>query len=220
MRYCHYFLFFCLFAQNSFSKSVTKKQESTTQMLIIGDSITEGYGVSSEKAYPALLEARLNDKLGKKIKLVPSAISGSTTATGPDRFKWITKRPEVFQHLVLFLGGNDILRSIDPQESKKNLRQTLLAMKEYQTKHPKEKVQIYLVEMKIPKNYGSKTALAWEQMYKDLQKEISFHFIPFPLAEIALKKEWNLADGIHPNEKGHNKLADYFLDYFIKQGKL
>jgi acyl-CoA thioesterase-1 len=191
------------------------------QMLILGDSLTEGYGVGESKAYPQVLEQKLK-QAKKEVKVIASAISGSTTATGPDRFAWISKRPDVMEHLVLFLGGNDVLRSIDPAVSKMNLKKTLQAMKTYQVKNAKSKVKIYLVEMKVPSNYGASIIKAWQKLYIDLKKdkELDFILIPFPLAKIALKKELNLADGIHPNEKGHELLAEYFFQFFTKAGYL
>ncbi|MDH4467901.1 MAG: GDSL-type esterase/lipase family protein [Bacteriovoracaceae bacterium] len=187
-------------------------------ILFLGDSITEGYGVATEKAYTSLLEQKWK-KEGKDGKVVVSAISGSTTATGLERFKWIAKRPEIFHKMILFLGGNDVLRSIAAKETKKNLLETLKEMNLYAKKYPKEEMEIYLVELKIPKNYGAVKVQEWNSLYRELSKEVPFTLIPFPLADIVLKKELNLADGIHPNEIGHEKLANFFYDYFKTKGK-
>jgi acyl-CoA thioesterase-1 len=193
-------------------------KNKSINLLILGDSITEGYGVAPEKSYPTLLEGKWK-KAGQEIKVVASAISGSTSATGPQRFMWITKRPEIFHKLVLFLGGNDVLRSIPASETKKNLLATLKEMESYQRKHSGEGIEIYLVQLKVPKNYGKKIVKEWEALYPDLQKEVKFSLIPFPLADIILKKELNLPDGIHPNEKGHEKLAEFFYQFFKTKGK-
>ncbi len=196
----------------------TMAKNKSINLLILGDSITEGYGVAPEKSYPTLLEGKWK-KAGQEIKVVASAISGSTSATGPQRFMWITKRPEIFHKLVLFLGGNDVLRSIPASETKKNLLATLKEMESYQRKHSGEGIEIYLVQLKVPKNYGKKIVKEWEALYPDLQKEVKFSLIPFPLADIILKKELNLPDGIHPNEKGHEKLAEFFYQFFKTKGK-
>ena len=209
--YVSLFLFVVLVAKYNFCFA-------SKNILFLGDSITEGYGVATEKSYTSVLEQKWK-KDGKEVKVVVSAISGSTTATGVERFKWISKRPDIFHKIILFLGGNDVLRSIGAKETKKNLRETLSEMNLYAKKYPKEKIEIYLVELKIPKNYGAAKVKEWNSLYRDLSKEVHFTLIPFPLADIVLKKELNLADGIHPNELGHEKLANFFYDYFQKKGQ-
>lgn len=176
-----------------------------TKVLFIGDSLTEGYGIAKEKAYPYLLKNILEKKYSTKIEVVNGSVSGSTTASGASRLRWFLRsKPEV---LILALGANDGLRGIDLTSSKKNLSTIIKLAHE-------KKMKVILTGMQMPPNYGADYTKQFRDMFIDLKKEFSITLVPFLLEGVAAKKELNLSDGIHPNELGHKKMAENLLPYF------
>ncbi len=172
---------------------------SETKVLFIGDSLTAGYGVKSELAYPSLVEKKMNTKGNNKIKIINAGISGSTTSGGLKRLKWYLKtKPEI---LFLALGANDGLRGVKVSESTKNLTELI---KFAQSKG----LVIVLAGMKVPPNYGKQYSDEFEQMFIKLSQKYKLDFIPFLLEGVAGNKDLNQADGIHPNEKGHQIIAN------------
>lgn len=169
------------------------------KLVVLGDSITEGYGVSKTAAFPALVEKKLHD-FGKKDWVVINAgISGSTTASALPRLKWQLKaNPTV---VMLALGANDGLRGFKVEEIKKNLADTI----EYAAKH---KVRIILAGIYLPPNYGKAYTEQFKNMYSSLAKKYRLTFIPFILNGVAGNPKLNLPDGIHPNEEGHKVIAE------------
>jgi len=166
------------------------------RILIIGDSLTEGYGVAKNKAYPHQLLLLLKKKY--KITVVNAGSSGSTSAGAFTRLRWhLRAKPDI---LILALGGNDGLRGVKPAATKKNLAKTIRLAQ-------KSKILVYLAGMKMPHNYGKDFRLAFEKIYKELIKEYKIKEIPFLLEGVGGRKEFNLPDGIHPNELGHKIIA-------------
>ncbi len=172
-----------------------------TKVLFLGDSLTEGYGVRKEDAYPALIEKKLSGS-DKKIKAINGGVSGSTTSSGLRRLKWQLKaKPEI---LVLALGANDGLRGIPVKTSKKNLDAIISYAK---TKD----LDILLTGMYLPENYGKAYRDQFSKMFSDLAKKHKISFIPFLLKDVARVKDLNISDGIHPNEKGHEIMSKTVL---------
>ncbi len=167
-------------------------------VLFLGDSLTEGYGVAQERAFPVLVEKALKTH-APGIKILHAGIGGSTSASGVGRLKWHLKsRPTI---MVLALGANDGLRGLPVKETKKSLAATIeLAQK--------NKIKVVLAGMKAPPNYGPDFTRSFESMYRELAKEYKLTLIPFLLEGVAGDPKFNLSDGIHPNEKGHEKIAE------------
>ncbi len=172
---------------------------SELHLLFMGDSLSEGYGVSIENAYPSLIKEELaNESLGFKVKVTNGSVSGSTSANAPSRLKWFIKsKPDI---LVLALGANDGLRGIDIDSSSDNLASTIAMAK-------KNNIRIVLTGMLIPPNYGEEYREKFASMYKKLKVKYDLDFIPFLLDGVAGEKKYNQADGIHPNVEGHKVLA-------------
>ncbi len=176
------------------------------KILFLGDSLTEGYGVKREKSYPYLLEQHFN-KTQKLIKVINGGVSGSTTSSGLERLNWHIKRsPEI---LFLALGANDGLRGISLKVTFQNLEKII------QTALDK-KIKVVLAGMLLPLNYGKKYRDDFEKGYKELAKKFDVIFIPFLLDGVARKKEFNIDDGIHPNEKGHEKIKNNVIPFLKK----
>ncbi len=171
----------------------TEKQK----ILILGDSISEGYGVAKDQAYPAVLQGLL-DKAGKNYEVVSASISGSTTASGPARLRWFLKQKPSL--LILALGANDGLRGLNLQQSEANLQETMTIAK-------KADVRVILAGMQLPPNYGETYRQDFRNMFARLAKTQQADLIPFLLEGVGGVAELNQADGIHPNAKGHAVIA-------------
>lgn len=184
---------FVLFPILSFSQG-----ESPKKLLILGDSLTEGFGVAKEAAFPALVEKRIQES-GKKWIVINAGVSGSTTASGVKRLQWqIKSKPDL---MILALGANDGLRGLSIAQTEKNLSDTIeIAVK--------EKIKVILVGMFLPPNYGAVYSKDFGAMYDRLAKKYKLKKIPFLLEGVAGVPSLNLADGIHPNEKGHSLIAE------------
>lgn len=171
--------------------------QANTHILVLGDSLSEGLGLDEEKTFPRLVEKELQKK-HKDLTVTNGGISGSTTASGLSRMKWhLKKKTDI---IVLELGGNDGLRGIDLKETEKNLISIITIAKE-------KKIKVLLLGLLMPPNYGKKYVQDFEEMYKRLAKNEKIPFLPFILDGVAGNKKMNLADGIHPNELGHQKIA-------------
>lgn len=174
------------------------------KVLFLGDSLTEGYGISKDRTYPVLIKKILKEKHNISIETLNGSVSGSTTASSISRLKWFLRgKPNI---LVLALGANDGLRGVDLKTSKDNLRKTILLAKE-------NSMKVILAGMYIPPNYGPKYTTQFKSMYKELEIELDVVLIPFLLEGVASVKKLNLSDGIHPNELGHEKIAQTLLKY-------
>lgn len=191
-------LFISLILFLPFASAQTKVSADPKKLLVLGDSLTEGYGIAQAAAYPALLEKKIKAS-GKNWVVINAGISGSTTASGPGRLKWQLKsKPDL---MILALGANDGLRGLDVKATEKNLSDTIEIAK-------KEKIQVILAGMLLPPNYGEDYRKKFENIYLNLAKKYQLKKIPFLLEGVAGKPELNLADGIHPNEKGHQIISE------------
>lgn len=177
-------------------------QEKDKRILIVGDSLTAGYGVSKEAAYPAQLEELLK-KDHPDVKVIGAGSSGSTSASAISRLKWHLKAKPT--HLILALGANDGLRGVKLESTKKNLSEAIDMAKD-------KKIKVYLAGMLLPTNYGEKYRSKFKSLFAELAKEKKVEFIPFLLKGVGGQPELNLADGIHPNEKGHKIVAKTVFD--------
>jgi acyl-CoA thioesterase-1 len=171
-------------------------------ILILGDSLTAGYGVEKHEAFPKLLEDRLRDHGFTKVKIINGGFSGSTTASAYQRIRWYMRlKPDM---VILELGANDGLRGHKIDTIKSNLEKTIQFTLE-------RKIVTVLAGMKLPINYGRNYTLEFEELYKSLSDQYSLPLIPFLLEGVAGRPELNLADGIHPNPKGHKIIAENVL---------
>ncbi|WII72186.1 arylesterase [Bdellovibrio sp. 22V] len=169
------------------------------KLVVLGDSLTEGYGVAKEAAFPAVLEKKLQAAGKKEWSVINAGVSGSTTASAISRMKWIFKsKPDA---VILALGANDGLRGLKIEDSEKNLSDAIAYAQ-------KENVRVILGGLYMPPNYGAAYTDKFKKMYESLAKKYKVTFIPFILDKVAGNPKYNLADGIHPNEEGHKIIAD------------
>jgi len=184
------------------------------RILILGDSLTEGYGVSPDQAYPALLQKKLNASRLPDLppyEVINGGVTGSTTSGGASRIDWYMKSPPDF--LVVALGGNDGLRGISPEESKKNLASILDRAKE-------QGVPAMLAGMKMPPNYGLDYRRSFENIFPELAREKKVPLLPFLLKDVGGRADMNLPDRIHPNPKGHERICLTMYQHLIEQFNL
>jgi acyl-CoA thioesterase-1 len=176
------------------------------KVVFLGDSLTEGYEVAPEKAFPALVGDRLRARGWPEIEVVNAGVSGSTSASAVSRMRWqLRGKPDL---VVLALGANDGLRGIDTQATKKNLAEAIdVALS--------ESVVVLLAGMKMPPNYGGEFTDAFESVFTELAKEKNVALIPFLLDGVAARPEMNLADGIHPNADGYSVVADLVISHLM-----
>ena len=179
--------------------ALSLQSPSKKVILFFGDSLTAGYGLSTEEAFPALAETNLI-KDGKSVKVVNAGLSGETSAGGLSRIDWILRQPvDIF---VLELGANDGLRGLPLDQTRKNLQSILDKVK---AKYPKTK--FVLAGMMVPPNMGKEYTTDFKKIYPDLAKKNNATLIPFLLEGVGGIEKLNQADGIHPNVEGHKIVA-------------
>lgn len=163
------------------------------KILAFGDSLTAGYGLKREEALPFQLQA-LFDAQGIPVMFIPAGVSGDTTASGLNRLEWTLKRQQP-DYAILALGGNDMLRAIDPATSERNLRRMLDMFKA-------QNIPVLIAGMRAPVSYGAAYSQGYDKMYASLAKEYGAVFYPFLLEGVAENPALNLRDGVHPNAQG------------------
>jgi acyl-CoA thioesterase I len=170
-------------------------------LLFYGDSLTAGYGLSPEEAFPALIETKIKQQ-GKSWKVINGGLSGETSAGGLSRIDWMLRQPvDIF---VLELGANDGLRGLPLEQTKSNLQAIIDKVK---AKNPA--VKIVVAGMMVPPNMGPDYTTQFKNVFPALAKKNKATLIPFILEGVAGNEKLNLPDGIHPNIEGHKIVAEH-----------
>ena len=174
-----------------------------TLIVALGDSLTEGFGVSKEEAYPYLVEQELIGK-GYTVRIINAGISGSTSASASSRMQWFVRvKPDI---VILALGGNDGLRGLSVKHMKKNLGK---AIKLASSKN----IVVLLAGMQIPLNYGHDYTKSFRNAFYELAEQYELPLIPFLLEDVGNVSGLNLPDGIHPNPEGHEIISRTVLEH-------
>jgi acyl-CoA thioesterase I len=165
---------------------------------VLGDSLTAGLGLLESQSFPALLQRRLEVE-GYDFEVENAGVSGDTSAGGLRRLDWALDGD--VRVLLVALGANDGLRGLSVSDMKSNLSAII--------QHAKGRgIVVVLAGMEAPPNYGQEYATAFRQVYRDLAREERVLFIPFLLDKVAGHAVLNQSDGIHPNERGAQVVAD------------
>ena len=173
---------------------------SRRAILFFGDSLTAGYGVGKEQAYPAVVQARI-DSLGWDFEVVNAGLSGETSAAGLRRIDWVLRRQvDVF---VLELGGNDGLRGVPLAYTEQTLQQILDRVK---SRYPD--AVLVVAGMQLPPNLGPRYIEAFSAIFPRLAESNKAILIPFLLEGVGGERALMLPDGIHPTPAGHRAVAD------------
>ena len=178
---------------------VAGKPELMKTILFFGNSLTAGYGLEPEQAFPALIQNKI-DSLDLSYKVINAGLSGETSAGGSSRINWLLKQQiDIF---VLELGANDGLRGIPPTETEKNLQNIVDQVK---AKYPE--VKLVMAGMQVPPNMGGAYAAEFEQIFKKLAQKNNMTLVPFLLDKVGGVRELNQSDGVHPTAIGQKILA-------------
>ncbi|HEY8511116.1 MAG TPA: arylesterase [Cyclobacteriaceae bacterium] len=168
-------------------------------IVFYGDSLTAGYGIDPDFAFPALVGKAL-EKQGREVKVVNAGLSGETSAGGLSRIDWVLRQPvDIF---VLELGANDGLRGLPIEQTEKNLQAIIDKVR---AKNPS--VKIVIAGMMVPPNMGPDYSTRFQKVFPELARRNDAALIPFLLQDVAGIESLNQADGIHPNVEGHRIVA-------------
>jgi acyl-CoA thioesterase-1 len=169
-------------------------------VLCLGTSLTAGYGLDPDQAYPALLQRRI-DAEGRPHRVVNAGVSGETSAGALRRIGWLMRKPVAV--LMVETGANDGLRGQDPEATRKNIQGILERAREQQPPP-----RVLLAGMRSLTNYGPIYARRFQSIYRELAQSNGVALLPFLLEGVAGDPALNLPDGIHPNAAGHQRMAD------------
>ncbi len=177
----------------------TASAATAPTVLIVGDSLSAGYGIEVDQSWTTLLQLRLRSQ-GYEHRVVNASISGDTTEGGATRIEaaLLNFDPEL---VILELGGNDGLRGIPPDTMKGNLQSIIESSRA-------SGASVILLGIRIPTNYGPRYTSAFEAVYRDLAEQMDIPWIEFFMEGVALDDSLMQADGIHPNEAAQPILLD------------
>ncbi len=170
--------------------------------MAFGDSLVAGYGLKTEDAFPAQLEAKLKAE-GLAVKVINAGVSGDTSSDGLNRLEWNLAHVKP-GYVILIMGGNDMLRAIDPAITRANLQKMMNILKSHH-------IPVLIAGMKAFTNLGPQFATAYASMYKDIAGKDGAVLYPFYLDGVAMKPDLNQEDGIHPNKDGVAVIVDRIL---------
>ena len=194
---CGLFLFMGQAARAQAPASETKP----IKMVVLGDSLSAGYGLAGPAAFPNRLEKALQAK-GIAVDMINAGVSGDTTSGGRDRLDWSV--PAGTQAMILELGANDALRGTDPKVTRAALSDILTRMKA-------RGVAVLLCGMLAPPNYGADYAERFNAIYPDLAKSFGVPLYPFFLEGVAADAKLNQPDGLHPTAEGVDVIVKNIL---------
>jgi acyl-CoA thioesterase I len=179
----------------------TQAAASTVKLVTLGDSLTAGYELPSEDAFPAKLEKALK-AAGHDVAITNASVSGDTSADGLARADWSIA--DGTDGVILELGANDALRGLTPEDTKKNLDAIIARLKE-------RKIAVLLAGMQAPPNMGPDYASRFNAIFPALAKKYDLTLYPLFVEAFILHPELKLADGMHPNAKGVDAAVAAFL---------
>ena len=181
-------------------------QADSPQLMVFGDSLVAGYGLPAKEGFTRQLQDRLTAQ-GVEIKILNAGVSGDTTAGGLARLEWaLAEQPD---YVMIVLGGNDLLRGLDPLATRRNLDQIL-------SKLAARDIKTFLCGMLAPVNLGPEYGAEFNPVYPDLAQKYNLPFYPFFLQDVALVPRYNQRDGLHPNAEGVAKIIDGMMPLLQK----
>jgi acyl-CoA thioesterase-1 len=179
-------------AGTALAQTSAARETKPIKMVVLGDSLSAGLGLSASSAFPARLQKSLETK-GIAVDMINAGVSGDTTSGGRERLDWSV--PEGTEAVILELGANDALRGIDP-------RVTRAALTDILTRLRARGIAVLLCGMVAPPNYGSDYSARFNAIYPELAKSFGVPLYPFFLEGVATDARLNQADGLHPTAEG------------------
>jgi acyl-CoA thioesterase-1 len=181
-----------------------EEKQAETLILAFGDSLYAGYGVKPNESLPAKLEAALKTK-GYDVRVENAGVSGDTTAAGLQRLAFVLDGLSRTPDLVLLgLGGNDMLRGIQPEQTRENMEQMMAEL-------DRRGIKVALTGMLAARNLGPDYVRDFESLYPDLAKQYDAALYPFILEGVVQNADLMLPDGVHPNARGIDRIVDALL---------
>ncbi|KQY98434.1 hypothetical protein ASD45_18805 [Pseudolabrys sp. Root1462] len=175
--------------------------DNAVKIVVLGDSLSAGYGLEVQDAFPSKLQAALKAK-GYATTMINAGVSGDTATGGLERFDWSV--PPDADAVILELGANDALRGVSPDVTRSALDQIL-------TKVDTRKIPVLLAGMKSPPNMGPDYVAKFDAIFPDLAKAHGSIFYPFFLDGVAADDKLNQRDGMHPNPQGVDVIVKNIL---------
>lgn len=169
-------------------------------VLCLGDSLTEGSGLDRSQAFPARLQEKI-DALDWKFTVINAGLGGDTTAAALRRLDWFLQRR--IDVLILALGGNDGLRGLPLAEIRRNLGAII---SKTTARYPE--VKVVVAGIQIPPNYGTRYVREFRDLFPEVAAKHGALLIPFLLEGVGGRPDLNLPDGIHPNSRGQEIVAE------------
>ncbi len=189
--------------KNLKSVETINDMEPGITIISFGDSLTAGYGLPQDEAYPAQLEKALRDK-GYDVKVINSGVSGETTRGNMERAQFIrSKNPDI---VILGIGGNDALRFLPIEDVRQNMISTIDILK-----GGINPPVIVLLQVKAPLNTGLEYKQKFDSLYTTIAKDKDLVLVPFVTEDIFFNPENKLSDGIHYNKTGYQKVIEKYL---------
>ena len=188
-------------AGTALAQTSAARETKPIKMVVLGDSLSAGLGLSASSAFPARLQKSLEVK-GIAVDMINAGVSGDTTSGGRDRLDWSV--PEGTEAVILELGANDALRGIDP-------RVTRAALTDILTRLKARRIAVLLCGMVAPPNYGSDYSARFNAIYPELAKSFGVPLYPFFLEGVATAARLNQADGLHPTAEGVDMIVKNIL---------
>jgi acyl-CoA thioesterase-1 len=188
-------------AETVFAQTPAAGSAKPLKMVVLGDSLSAGFGLSASAAFPARLQKSLETK-GIKVDMINAGVSGDTSSGGRDRLDWSV--PEGTEAVILELGANDALRGTDPAVTRAALSDILTRLKA-------RKISVLVCGMLAPPNYGSDYAARFNAIYPELSKSFGVPLYPFFLEGVAADAKLNQADGLHPTADGVDVIVKNIL---------
>jgi acyl-CoA thioesterase-1 len=175
--------------------------ESPVRIVALGDSLTAGYGLPAEAAFPAKLQRALRER-GIAVEVINAGVSGDTASGGLARLDWSI--PDGADAVILELGANDALRGLDPKVTRAALEQILVRLKA-------RRIEVLLAGMRAPRNLGADYAAGFDPIFPELASIHDVVFYPFFLDGVAADSKLNQPDGLHPTTAGVDAIVTRIL---------
>jgi len=185
-------LFFAAALAMAPAAAQTVPQAAPLKIVAFGDSLTAGYGLPAQDAFPARLERALKAK-GINVEIENAGVSGDTASGGLSRIDWSI--PDGTDAVILELGANDMLRGVDPKVTREALDSILAKLKE-------RNIAVLLCGMRAAPNLGGEYVRGFESIFDELAQKYDVVFYPFFLDGVATQAKLALRDGLHPNAAG------------------
>jgi acyl-CoA thioesterase-1 len=188
-------------SEPAFAQTSAAVDTRPIKMVVLGDSLSAGYGLAGNEAFPAKLQNALKAK-GIEVDMINAGVSGDTSSGGRDRLDWSV--PEGTQAVIVELGANDALRGTDPSVTRAALTDIVARLKA-------RGIAVLLCGMLAPPNYGNDYAARFNSIYPELAKSSGVTLYPFFLDGVAADARLNQADGMHPTAEGIDVVVQKIL---------